>query len=57
VEAVIPVSSACRAALEDARKRFPFSTLVFLTEEKRPYSVSTFLRYFETAKRLAGITR
>jgi integrase len=57
VEAVIPISSACRTALEDARKRFPFSTFVFLTAEKQPYSVSTFLRYFETAKRLAGITR
>jgi integrase len=57
VESVIPISAACRTALEDARKRFPFSTLVFRTPEKQPYSVSTFLRYFDTAKRLAGITR
>jgi integrase len=57
VEAVIPISSACRIALEDARKRFPFSTLVFRTAEKQPYSVSTFLRYFDTAKRVAGISR
>ena len=57
VESTIPISAACRTALEDARKRFPFSTLVFRTAEKQPYSVSTFLRYFDTAKRLAGITR
>ena len=57
VESVIPLSSACRAVLEDLRKRFPFSKLVFRTPEMTPYSLSTFLRYFETAKRLAGITR
>jgi integrase len=57
VESVVPLSSACKAALEDMRKKFPFSTLVFRTPEKTPYSLSTFLRYFETAKRLAGISR
>ncbi len=55
VLAAIPISTACSAALETCRDRHP--EFVFVTPELKPYSVSTFLRYFATAKALAGIER
>jgi integrase len=58
-EVVIPISRACRVALEhalanrDARPDDP----VFVTENGAPYSVSTMQRHFKVAKRIAGINR
>ncbi len=57
-EAVIPVSAACKAALAVARKRAPFSPVVFVAEdEKSPFPVETLVRHFALAKKLAGIER
>ncbi len=58
-EVVIPMSSACRGALERAlagRDIGP-DDFVFVTVAGRPYSDSTLGRYFAIAKRVAGITR
>jgi integrase len=57
-EAVIPISKACKAALAVARKRAPFSPVVFVAEdEKSPFPVETLVRHFALAKKLAGIER
>jgi integrase len=58
-EVVIPMSAACRAALERAlagRDVGP-DDFVFVTVAGVPYSDSTLGRYFAIAKRIAGITR
>jgi integrase len=58
-EVVIPMSSACRTAIERAlagREIGP-DDFVFVTVAGRPYSDSTLGRYFAIAKRVAGITR
>jgi len=66
VESLIPLSVACREALEEAKKRAPFSELVFttpilkdgrITSTGEPYSEATILRHFAIAKQIAGITR
>ncbi len=58
VEAQVPISAACRAALKDCKERDVVSPeLVFVTEEGRPYPASTLLRHFTIAKLLAGIRR
>lgn len=56
-DVVIPLSRACREALEECRNRPVVGQLVFVTEDGAPYPESNLLRYFTTAKRLAGITR
>jgi len=58
-EVVIPMSSACRAAIERAisdREVGPDDS-VFVTVAGRPYSDSSLGRYFAIAKRIAGITK
>jgi len=58
-EVVIPISRACRVALEHAlanRDAGPDDP-VFVTETGVPYSVSTMQRHFKVAKRIAGISR
>jgi integrase len=58
VEAQIPISAACRAALKDCDGRDVRSAeFVFVNEEGKPYPASTLLRHFEIAKKLAGIRR
>jgi integrase len=57
VEAVIPISRACRVALGECRSRRVVGENVFLTESGRLYAVSVVVRYFERAKRIAGIRR
>jgi integrase len=57
VAATIPISGSCRAALDECRRRPTITPRVFLTDEKAPYSVSTFERHFKLAKTLAGIER
>jgi len=54
---VIPLTTACRDALLDCKRRSIVSEFVFVTETGHPYSVTTVIRYFALAKRLAGITR
>jgi integrase len=63
VEAQIPISAACRAALLVCRRRgavdriVPADELVFLTPEGKPYTVERVTRYFVLAKKLGSITR
>jgi integrase len=58
LEAAVPISKVCKAALAEARARAPFSPLVFVADdEKSPFPIATLVRYFATAKKLAGITR
>lgn len=58
-EVVIPISAACRAAIEEslAGRDMGPDDPVFVTEFGEPYSESTIDRYFVVAKRIAGITR
>lgn len=53
----IPMSSACRTTLEECRSRSLVGRHVFLTESGQPYPVTTIRRYFDLAKRIAGIKR
>lgn len=53
VESLIPISTACREALAECRRRPVVSEYAFLTERAKPYSITTFSRYFRKAKRLA----
>jgi integrase len=53
----IPLSTACREALEEIRGRLVVGEHVFLTESGQPYSVTTIRRYFDLAKTIAGIKR
>jgi integrase len=57
LEAVIPISAACRAALVLCRSRAVVGVLVFLDEVGRPISETRLKRTFMRAKALAGITR
>jgi len=57
VEAVIPVSAACRAALEEVRSRAVVGRRIFLGPFGHPICVSQVQAYFAVAKELAGITR
>ncbi len=57
VEATIPLSPACRAALDECKGRDVVGARVFLTEEGAPIPLGTVVRYFELAKALAGIER
>jgi integrase len=54
VEAVIPISKACRAALEEYRSRRIIGEHVFLTEMGKPYAISVLTRHFQRAKRITG---
>lgn len=59
VEVEIPVSPACRAALEELRSRpIRHASRVFVSPVTgRPVCIDSLTRAFRTAKRLAGITR
>ena len=59
VEAVIPISPACAAALKERKKAAPFSELVFLAddEDTRPVAEGTLEAHFAIAKEVAGIKR
>lgn len=58
-EVVIPISSACRLAIEAALsdRDVGLDDCVFVTESGVPYGESTIRRHFMIAKRIAGITR
>jgi site-specific recombinase XerD len=56
-EALIPISVACREALLECRHRHVLNEFVFISAEGKPLSWTTIRRYFELAKRLAGINR
>jgi integrase len=58
-EVVVPISAACRAAIEEALSGRDVGSddHVFVTELGAPFSESTVNRYFKIAKRIAGITR
>jgi integrase len=58
-EVVIPLSRACRAAIEEALsgREIEPEDHVFVTEFGAPYSESTINRYFKIAKQIAGIKR
>jgi integrase len=57
VESLIPISSRCREAFEECSRRTLVGEFIFLTERGRPYSITTFTRYFRKAKQIAKITR
>lgn len=58
VEAVIPVSRACRAALDELKGRAVVDrTWIFLAPHGKRMNLDTLGRFFKIAKRLAGITR
>ncbi len=56
-EAEIPISAACREALERRRGRSGSSPYVFVDAAGRRYSITRIQRTFVLAKRLAGISR
>lgn len=56
-DVVIPMSRACREALEECKARPIVGRQVFVTEDGKPVSLGTVKRHFALAKRLAGITR
>ena len=56
-KAHIPLSQACKAALLECLMQPKTGARVFLNDEGRPFSETTFKRYFAIAKKLAGITR
>jgi integrase len=56
-EALIPISTACREALLAYRQRRAMNDLVFVNGEGKSFPWTTVQRYFEIAKRIAGITR
>lgn len=53
----IPISIACREALDERKRRPLLGERVFLTEAGERYSVSTINQHFRKAKLIAGITR
>ncbi len=53
----IPISSACREALEECLARPVVGQHVFLNDEGQPYSEKAVTRYHKIAKELAEITR
>ena len=57
LESVVPISTACRAALVERQGRPGDGEHVFLTDDGGPFPISSLVRYFKTAKALAGITR
>lgn len=58
VECEVPVSAACRAALDELKKRPLVGKRVFVSSlSGRPLAVDTVNRHFRLAKTLAGITR
>lgn len=56
-EATIPITRACRAALDVLRDRADGHDFACTDAEGKVLSPETFRSYFERAKRLAGITR
>lgn len=57
VEAVIPISEACREALEEVRGRAVVGHRIFLGPFGKPICTSQVKAFFNIAKSLAGITR
>ena len=57
VEAVVPLSPACREALKERKARAPFAERVFLTDDGTPVNVQTLARAFDVAKGVSGIKR
>ena len=57
VEAVITISSACAAALEECRRRAGDADLVFVDEKGKAISETRVRRAYALAKKLAGMTR
>jgi integrase len=57
LEAVIPISNACREALLECRRGSLRAEKVFVNSEGQPLSWTTVRRHFVLAKRIAGITR
>jgi len=57
VEATIPISVACREALEECRTRPVIGERVLLGPLGRPSCLVTIRHHFTTAKEIAGITR
>jgi integrase len=57
LEAEIPMSAACRAALLTCRQKNVVSEYVFVGGNGKRFSVTRIRRVFLLAKRLAGITR
>lgn len=57
VEAVVPISAACREALEEVRSRAVVGHRVFLGPLGKPICTSQVKAFFSMAKSLAGITR
>lgn len=57
INAVIPISTACSAALKELRARSRFSPYVCLKPTGETYSLTTVCRYHGLAKKIAGITR
>ena len=55
--AVIPLSAACRVALDELRVRPVVSEAVFVDEVGRAIGLGRVLRAFKTAKAMAGIRR
>lgn len=57
LEAEIPISTACRAALLACRQKDVVSEYVFVDGKGKRFSVTRIRRVFLLAKKLAGITR
>jgi integrase len=57
LEAVIPISDACREALLECRRGSLRAEKVFVDSEGQPLSWTTVRRHFLVAKRIAGIIR
>lgn len=57
IEATVPLSAACRAALLECRAQSVGSDHAFLNYDGRPLAEVTVKRHFQLAKALAGITR
>lgn len=57
LEALIPISNACREAFMAYRTRRSVNDRVIVEEDGRPISWTKLNRYFELAKRIAAITR
>lgn len=58
IEAVIPVSTACREALDELKARPLVGKRVFVSPlSGRPLAIDTLQVHFRLAKRIAGITR
>ena len=57
IEATIPITPECRAALLECRDRSVVGEKVFLNDHGRPFPEVSVKRYFGIAKQISGITR